>query len=354
MTDGIKLIERLCTCFGPSGCEDEVRQTIIRELDGLPSEKVQKRTDRMGNLLVRMRFGDIDSPDRLCVMASAHMDEVGFMVNCIKPDGYLGFDTVGGISQSVLAGRRVTVRTEEGDLAGVIASKAIHHKDKKERKKTATVDKLYIDIGAKDTDDAKERVRIGDFAVFDSPTYLFGEGLIKAKALDDRMGCAAMIETIRELSDNPAHVNADVYFCFTVREEIGLSGAKTAAYEIRPDIAIVLETTAVADVLDVPDSGKVAELGGGVAVSVMDKSTVYDKGLVTKAMELSDTYGIKAQLKRYVSGGNDAGHIHKTADGARTLALSVPTRYLHSPACVAAINDYFAQRELLVTLIRAL
>lgn len=351
MTSGINLIEKLCACFGPSGCETDVRETIINELDGLC---VEKKIDRMGNLLVRLRFGDLESTERLCVMVSAHMDEVGFMINFIRSDGYLGFDTVGGISPSVLAGRRVTVRTDSGDLAGIIASKAVHHKDKKERKKTVPADKLYIDIGAKDTDDAKERVRIGDFAVFDSPTYEFGNRLIKAKALDDRMGCAAMIEVIRELAKSPINANADVYFCFTVREEIGLSGAKTAAYTIRPDIAVVLETTAIADVLDVSPSETVAEVGGGVVVSVMDRSTVYDKALVNKAMELSKLKGIKAQIKRYVSGGNDAGHIHKTADGARTLALSVPTRYLHSPACVASTDDYFAQRDLLKALIETL
>ena len=351
MTNGVKLIEKLCDSFGPSGCESDVREAVLNELDGLA---VDKKVDRMGNLLVRMRFGDLENSNRTCVMVSAHMDEVGFMINCIKSDGYLGFDTVGGISPSVLAGRRVTVRTEGGDLAGVIASKAVHHKDKKERKKPTATDKLYIDIGATDADDAKERVRIGDFAVFDSQTYEFGEGLIKAKALDDRMGCAAMIEVIRELVKAPINANADIYFCFTVREEIGLSGAKTAAFSIRPDIAVVLETTAIADVLDVAPSERVAEVGNGVVVSVMDRSTVYDRELVNKAMELSQKKGIKAQLKRYVSGGNDAGHIHKTADGARTLALSVPTRYLHSPACVASTEDYFAQRDLLKSLLESL
>ena len=351
MTEGVKLIERLCACFGPSGCEAEVREAILSELDGIA---IDKKTDRMGNLIVRMRFGDPECTDRRKIMVSAHMDEVGFMVNCIKSDGYLGIDTVGGISSSVLAGRRVTVRTENGDLAGVIASKAIHHKDKKERTKPTPIDKLYIDVGAIDSDDAKARVRIGDMVVFDSPTYEFGEGLIKAKALDDRMGCAAMIEVIRSLAKAPISANADVYFCFTVREEIGLSGARTAAFGIRPDIAIVLETTAIADVLDVSASERVACVGDGVVISVMDRSTIYDKELVDRAMELSHTANIKAQLKRYVSGGNDAGHIHKTANGARTLALSVPTRYLHSPACVAAKDDYFAQRDLLRALLSAL
>lgn len=306
----------------------------------------------MGNLIAVMRFGDVARANRLRVMVSAHMDEVGFMINEVKKDGYLGFDTVGGISESVMAGRRVRVLGKEGYINGVIASKAIHHKDKKEREKAVSVDKLYIDIGAKDADEARKYADIGDFAVFESEFYSFGDGYVKGKALDDRMGCAAMIEVMRSLAKAPPKADTDVCFCFTVREEIGLSGAKVAAYELRPDIGIVLETTAIADIADVPPSGRVANTGEGVVVSVMDRSTIYDKDLVDLALRISKEKDIPAQIKKYVSGGNDAGTIHKTADGVRTLALSVPTRYLHSSSCVAKWSDYFAQRDLCESIIR--
>lgn len=349
MAMSFDLISRLCSAFGPSGYEGEVAEVIKDELSGTACSL---HTDRMGNLIAVMRFGDASSPDRARIMVSAHMDEVGFMVNEVKSSGYLGFDTVGGISESVMAGRRVRVLGKKGYISGVIASKAIHHKDKKEREKAVSVDKLYIDIGAKDADEAKKYADIGTFAVFESETYAFGDGYVKAKALDDRMGCAAMIEMIRSLSSDPPSVNADVGFCFTVREEIGLSGARVAAFELRPDVAIVLETTAVADIADVKESERVAITGKGVAVSVMDRSTVYDRSLVETALRLAGEKGISAQVKKYVSGGNDAGSIHKTADGVRTVALSVPTRYLHSPACVAHMDDYYAQRELCEQLIR--
>ena len=351
MTESVELIKRLSLTFGPSGCEGDVAQIIRGEIDGITDEIT---LDRMGNLIARMRFGDLGATDRKRVMVSAHMDEVGFMINEVKGNGYLGFDTVGGIDAGVLAGRRVTVRGETGDILGVIASKAIHHKDKKERKKPLGTEKLYIDIGVKSKEEAALLVDVGDFATYDSECYELGDGLIKGKALDDRMGCAAMIEAMRALKEQPPRVDSDVYFCFTVREEIGLSGAQTAAFAIRPDIAIVLETTAVADVLDVPYARRVAELRGGVVVSVMDRSTVYDKSLVNAALAVAKDKNIAAQLKRYVSGGNDAGHIHKTADGAKTLALSVPTRYLHSPSCVAATCDYYSQRDLLVELLKEL
>ena len=350
--DSIKLINRFCDAFGPSGCEDDIAALIKEEiLEICPNAAY----DRMGNLIAVMRFGDVSAPMRRRIMISAHMDEVGFMITEIHKDGYLGFDTVGGISDSVIAGRRVKIKKTDGTLlSGVIASKAIHHKDKEERKKAVAPNKLLIDIGALDKEDAEKHVRIGDFVTFDSEFYCFGEGMIKGKALDDRMGCAAMVEVMRTLSENPISENADVCFCFTVREEIGHSGARIAAYELRPEYAIVLETTAIADIADVKPSKRVADVGKGVVISVMDRSTIYDKELVGKTFEVARQNGIKAQIKRYVSGGNDAGHIHKTAEGAKVVTMSVPTRYLHSPACVANVEDYFAQRDLCEAMIRTL
>ena len=343
------LIKRLCDAFGPSGCEGEVARLIKEEISDIAPDA---RLDKMGNLIAVMRFGDIARADRSRVAVFAHMDEVGFMITEVKKDGYLGFDTVGGISESVIAGRRVRVLGKEGYISGVIASKAIHHKDKVERKKAVSVDKLYIDIGAKDADEARKYADIGDFAVFESEFYSFGDGYVKGKALDDRMGCAAMIEVMRALSAEPPKEDVDVCFCFTVREEIGLSGARAAAFELRPDIAIVLETTAIADIADVEPPCRVADTGSGVAVSLMDRSTVYDRELVELALDTAKKYGVPAQVKRYVSGGNDAGTVHKTADGVKTVALSVPTRYLHSPACVAHMNDYRSQRDLCERVIR--
>ncbi len=344
-----ELLKRLCAADAPSGNEREAAELIKKELADVG---VPIRQDRMGNVIVPLHFGDTSASDRVRIMVSAHMDEVGFMITEIRKEGYLGFGCVGGISASVLSGRRVKVLAEGGALTGVIASKAIHHKDKKEEEKPPKKDKLYIDIGATSAEQAEEYVRIGDFAVFESDFYELGEGLIKARAIDDRAGCVSMIEIIRSLAEAPMHDNADVYFCFTVREEIGLSGATVAAQVIKPHIAIVLESTAVADIEGVKDSQRVASIGGGVCISVMDRSTIYDKELVGRALELAEQNGISAQLKKYVSGGNDAGSIHKSGEGVRTLALSVPTRYLHSASCVASIADIESQRMLCEAIVR--
>ena len=345
------LIKRLCDLPGPSGREEAVADQIKQEIAPFGADSI---TDRMGNVIAVMRFSADNGKPRKRIMISAHMDEVGFMITELRGDGTLGISNVGGISDAVLSGRRVKLMSKKGLINGVIASKAIHLKEKEERAKAPHADKLYIDIGAKDADESAEYAFVGAYAVFDSEYYEFGEDLVKAKALDDRMGCAAMIEMMESLSKDPPKQNLDVCFCFTVREEIGLSGAKAAAYRLRPDLAIVLETTAIADLPDVAPKERVGDVGSGVVVSVMDRSTIYPKEVITAALDVAKREGIAAQVKRYVSGGNDAGTIHKVADGIKTLALSVPTRYLHSPACVASMKDYNSQKQLCEALVRSL
>ncbi len=347
----LSFLRTLCDCFGPTGCESEVAERIEQELCRL---NLPYCRDRMGNLICRVSLGN-GGENRPRMMISSHMDEVGFMITEITSDGYLRFGTVGGIDDSVLAGKKVTVRAADGTLLhGIIASKAVHHKTREERSKAVKCEKLYIDIGALTKEDAEKKVAAGDYATFDSEFFLFGADgeTVKAKALDDRMGCVAMVETIRSLVKNPPALNADIFFCFTVREEIGLSGAKVAANEIAPDFALVLETTAVGDIADTAPNSRVADLGHGGVLSIMDRSTIYDRRFVDFALSCAQKEGIDAQIKRYVSGGNDAGHIHKTRAGVRCLALSVPTRYLHSPSCVARIHDYTAVRDLCEAIVR--
>lgn len=348
---GIELLRDLCLAFGPTGCEDEVADMIIARIKDSAQEI---RRDLMGNVIARMSFGEAQK--RKKIMVCAHMDEVGFMVNDIGEDGTIRFANVGGIDPSVLSGRKVTLGDEraESRISGVIASKAIHHKDKDERGVPVKVKNLYIDIGAKDREECEKHVSIGTFGTFDSEFVVFGKGgrTLKSKAIDDRMGCAAMIEIIDSLAENAPECDLDVYFCFTVREEIGLSGAKTAAQKIEPDYAIVLETTAVGDIAEAPESRKVSKLGDGGTLSLMDRSTIYNKDFVAFALDTAKKNEIPAQVKKYVSGGNDAGNIHKTGVGVKALALSVPTRYLHSPSCVASLDDYESVMKLTEAMIR--
>lgn len=349
--DSVELIKELSLAFGPSGCEDSVRELIKKYAEPLAQKTV---TDRMGNLICRMSFGDLSAENRKRLMISAHMDEVGFMIAEIRDDGMLTFGCVGGMDPSVIAGRKLTVGNERGQISGLTCSKAIHHKKPDEREKALTYDKLYIDIGYDSREEAEAVVSVGDFATFDSEFYLFGKNdrTVKSKALDDRMGCAAMLEIMDSLASAPAENDIDVFFCFTVREEIGFSGAVCAAELIRPQYAIVLETTAIGDIPTAEPRRRVADVGEGGVLSVMDRATIYDKDFIAFALDTGKKNGIKAQLKRYVAGGNDAGKIHKSAEGVRPLALSVPTRYLHSAACVASLDDYEAVRDLTEAMVR--
>ena len=345
----IALIESLSLAFGPSGCEDRVRELIRERVESVAHSAI---VDRMGNLICRMSFGE--EGNRTRIMLSAHMDEVGFMIDGIRSDGMLTFGCVGGIAPPVLAGRKITLEGKNGLMSGVICSKAIHHKEKDEREKALGADKLYMDICVTTREEAEALISIGSFATFDSEFYSFGKNgiTVKGKALDDRMGCAALIEIMESFHSCPPAIDADVYFCFTVREEIGYSGAEAAARLIAPDLAVVLESTAISDIPDTEAHRRVADVGSGGVISVADRATVYDRELVDYALALAKREGIGAQIKRYVSGGNDAGHIHKVLTGIKTLALSVPTRYLHSPACVAHINDYKAVRSLAAAIIK--
>lgn len=349
----LELVRELSMLFGPSGFEGAVTSFIEEKIKNICDSYV---LDKMGNLIALIRTGDPKAEDRERIMLSAHTDEVGVMITEICDDGLLRFDTVGGINVSVLEGRCVTVGDERGLCAGLVASKAIHHIDRADRGKANKINKLYIDIGAHDKEEAERYVSVGSFGTFRSEFYLFGEndGLVKGKALDDRMGCAALIEVMERVYNDRPEGDLDLYFCFTVREEIGLSGAKTAANKIRPSRAIVLESTAIADLPDVDPSRRVADIGKGGALSIADRSTIYNREFVEFALETGKTSGIPVQVKRYVSGGNDAGSIHKSGEGVVTLALSVPTRYLHSPSCVASVDDYRSVRDLTEALIKRL
>ncbi len=344
MREGIELIEKLSRSFGPTSCEGEVADAIREELAGLP---VALQSDRMGNLVAHLA-GPEGAPR---VMLSAHMDEVGFMITEIDDDGFLRFDTLGGIDPRVLCGRNVLIGDENKRVAGVIAAKGIHLQSADERKKCPEQEQMYIDVGARDREDAEQMVSLGDFGVFDTPFATFGKdgSYLRGKALDDRMGCALLIEVLRSVADG--QLPLDLWFCFTVREEIGKSGALVTANRIAPDAAIVLETTAIADLPDVADACRVAKVGEGGVLSLADRSTIYDRDFIRFALDTAKEQGIPVQIKRYVSGGNDAAHIQRSGAGTRCLALSAATRYLHAPVSVAAVRDYEAMRALVVAML---
>lgn len=331
------LLKELCLINGISGDEADVRAFITDKIKG----HCEYHTDNLGNLIC---FKKGKTAPNKKIMVAAHMDEVGFIITSIKNDGTLTFATVGGIDTSVIIGRQVTVGKNK--INGVIGSTAIHNLSAEERDKAPKIGSLYIDIGAADKNEAQQNVQLGDNVCFNSDYIKFGDKYIKSKAIDDRAGCAIMIKLIQQ------DLKYDTYFVFNVQEEIGLRGSTVSAFSVQPDIAVVLEATTASDIDGVFGEKKVCSLGNGPVVSFMDRSTIYDKELYRIAFETANKEEIPCQTKTMIAGGNDSGAIHISGSGVRTIAVSVPCRYLHSPSCVISSHDFNNSYKLVKELIK--
>lgn len=327
----LEYLKDLCLIDGTSGREDKVREYIISKIQG----KCEYKIDPIGNILAYKK-GKRTSKNK--IMISAHMDEVALMITYICDNGWLKFTNIGGLDSKVVAGRSVTVGDQE--ITGIIGNKAVHLTDSKDSVMASKMDKMYIDIGAGSADEAKKYVSVGDCAYFKSDYVSFGKNKIKAKAIDDRFGCAIMLKMINE------GVAFDTNFAFLVQEEVGCRGAGPAVFSIKPDYAIVLEATTASDISGVAKENSVCIVGEGAVVSFMDRSTVYNRNLFKRAFELAEDNNIKIQPKTTVAGGNDAGTIHKSCEGVRTIAISLPCRYIHSSTSVADTNDMMSCYDL--------
>lgn len=321
MTD---LLRQLCTLDGTSGDEGAVRDFVISQIKNLCEVSV----DNLGNIIA-FKKGKCRAQKK--VLIDAHLDEVGLIITSIEPNGFLRFKAVGGIDTSALMLRRVLIN---GKIFGVIGSKAVHLCSADERKALPKADSLYIDIGAKNEQEAREQVAEGDRAVMCSDFTLSG-GKVLSKALDDRVGCAIIIDLLK---GTPEY---DFYAAFSVQEEIGLRGARVAAYSVNPDAAVVIDGTTAADIAGVEQSKQVCRQGKGAVVSFMDGATSYDRDYYKAALACP----APTQSKCAVAGGNNAGAIHLSRGGVRTVALSVPCRYIHTASSVADISDITATRD---------
>ncbi len=330
---GTQLLEKMSLAFGPTSCEDDVVEIIKEQIEGCYDSITETFP---GNVIAYVKGSSGEGK----MLLTAHMDEVGFMISEIDDDGFLYFQRLGGIDPKVLAGRPVTVRGNKGDIKGIICSKAIHMQTPEERKRATPLEKMYIDIGADNKADAEKYVSKGDYATFDSDFIRFGDGMIKGKAFDDRGGCVVLCDVIRRIKEKNITPYYDLYFAWTVREEAGKSGALVAAQTVKPDYSLTIECTAIADIHGVDAHKRAGDMKKGVVVSVMDNGTVYLKEMVNHAMKLAEKNGIPAQLKRYVAGGTDAGHIHKSVGGVKSLNMSIPSRYIHSASCMIAEQDF--------------
>ena len=321
----LNLVKELCALPGVSRFEGEVRAFLMDRAAPFADDM---RVDAMGNLIV-FKKGKKSTGNKL--MLCAHVDEVGLIIRSITEEGYLKFDAIGGINRRVLLGKQVEVGPNK--VKGVIGLKAYHLVSREEEKVVPKLETFYIDIGAKNKAKAEKLVSVVDGAVKKSDCVEFGAGMLKAKALDDRIGCAVMLKLLEE------ELPLDCTFVFTVQEEVGTRGAFGAAFSVTPELALILETTTAADLPGVEGHQKVCAPGKGPVIPFMDNGSIADRGLFELLRDTAEAHGIPWQTKHYIAGGNDASAVQRSKAGVRTVTLSAAVRYLHAPASVASIQD---------------
>ena len=365
----MKLLEQLVTTPGIPGREHRLRDLIRKETKGLFDDV---REDAMGNLIcVRRpraqgaRAGHLkgappgarkgaeptkdSGPTK--VMLAAHMDQIGFMVKHIDDKGYIRVNAVGGFDTRNLFARLVTIcpdpRDPKQDITGVMnpGGKPIHIATEEEKKKIPEVGEFTIDLGIPG-DEVKKKVKIGDMVVLQAPMTRIGDTVV-SQCLDNRIACWIAIRSIQKLAEEKASHACEIHCVFTVQEEVGLRGAGTSAYGVKPNIGIGIDTTLCCDTPGVPEDLRVTKQGDGAGITCMDSSVINDYDLIEEFEAVAKKHKIKHQRSILPRGGPDCGAIQRAAAGVRTLTFSCPTRYIHTVTEMIHLDDLHACRDLL-------
>ncbi|WP_077367594.1 M42 family metallopeptidase [Anaerosalibacter sp. Marseille-P3206] len=321
-----ELLKNLLSIYSPSGNENNVREFIKSEIKDYVDEI---EVDALGNLIARKKGNGKK------IMIAAHMDQIGLMVTHIDDKGFLRFTNVGGISPFVSLSQKVVF---ENGVVGIIGSEPVEDMNK------LNLENMYIDIGVFSKEEAEAKINIGDICVYKTE-YDENENVVSSKCLDDRVGCFVAIETIKKIKDN---IN-DLYFVFTVQEEVGLRGAKTSAYRINPDMGIALDVTGSGDT----PKAKTFDvcLGKGTAIKVKDNSILTHPKVKELMKDVARENNIKYQMEVLEFGGTDSGAIHLTREGIPSGVISIPTRYVHSTVEMASKNDILSSIDLLTKIL---
>jgi len=332
-------LEKLSNASGVSGFEENIREIIKDELKDHIDEI---ETDNLGNIIA-VKKGKENGKK---LMLAAHMDEIGLMVKHIDKKGFIKFSKIGGISDQMLLNQEVYIHTDNGKVLGVLGSKPPHKMKAAEKKKVIEYENMFIDIGAKDKEEAEEMVNIGDSITIKREFSPLGRSLITGKAFDNRVGCLVLIEVMKQVKSD-----ATIYGVGTVQEEVGLKGARTSAFKINPDLAIALDVTIAGDHPGIKEEDAPAVINGGPAIILTDAS---GRGIITHPkvkkllIETAEENEIPYQLEVSEGGTTDATAIHLTREGIPTGVLSVPTRYIHTPCEVISLDDVENTVKLLV------
>ncbi|MEM9881334.1 MAG: M42 family metallopeptidase [Planctomycetota bacterium] len=352
----MKLLEQLTQTPGVPGREDRVRDLILHEIKGLFDEV---SVDPLGSVIAVRRptasshadaeppaGGEASGPPTR-VMLAAHMDQIGFLVRHVGDDGFLRVQNVGGFDPRNLFARLVTVSTSGGDLPGVLnpGGKPVHIATPEDRKKIPEISDLLVDLGLP-KEQVKERVKIGDMVTLKVPFTLVGNTVV-SQCLDNRVACWVAIEAVRKLAEADTSHDAEIHAVFTVQEEVGLRGATTSAYTVRPDIGIGIDVTLCVDTPGSPEDQRCTVQGDGAALTVMDGASISDPGILADFERLAAQHEIKAQRSILARGGTDTAGIQRAAGGTRAFTLSCPTRYIHTAVEMVHLDDLHACRDLL-------
>jgi putative aminopeptidase FrvX len=325
----VEMLEKLSNAYGVTGREEEVADLMKKFLKPYVDEV---REDKLGNV-IGIRRG---KKDALKVMLAAHMDEIGLLVKAITKDGFLLFTKIGGIDDRVLLAQKVIVCTEKGPLHGIVGSKPPHIQKEEERKKVVTFDDLFVDVGAETEKEARSMgVKIGDVMVFDVRFGKIGKDIVIGKALDDRVGCAVMIEVLKRLKKT----DCTVYVVGTVQEEVGLRGAQTSAFGIDPDVGFALDVTVAGDMPFLREGDAPIRMRKGPSVSVADSGLITHPKVLRLLVNAAEEEKIPYQLETGLQGSTDAARIALTREGVPSGVISVPTRYIHSATLMLSLQD---------------
>jgi putative aminopeptidase FrvX len=325
----VEALEMLSNANGVTGRENEVRELMGQYLKPYVDEI---REDKLGNLIA-FKKGKNDAPT---VMLAAHMDEIGLMIKNIKKKGFLQFTKIGGIDDRLLLAQNVIVHTDKGPLRGVVGSKPVHIQTEAEKKKVIEADKLFIDVGAKDNEEAEKMgVQVGDVVSFDTKFARLTDNVVLGKAFDDRVGCAILIEIMKRLQN----VDCNVYAVGTIQEEVGLRGATIAAFHVEPDVGIALDATIAGDTPGVGEGEAPAKMGEGPVLTVADAGLIAHPKVLRLLMDSAKENKIPYQLETGIRGSTDAARIALSRGGVPSGVISVSARYIHSPAAILDLDD---------------
>lgn len=340
-----QLLEKLSNASGVSGFEDEVRNLMQEELTGHVDDL---DVDNMGNLIATKN----GKPDGKKVMLAAHMDEIGLMVRYIDKEGFIKFSKLGGINDQMLLNQEVYIHSNGEQILGVVGSKPPHRMKAAEKKKPVQYENMFIDIGASDKEDAEEIVNVGDPITIKQKFAELKNDLVMGNAMDNRVGCAIMVEVMKR-----ARSDATLYGVGTVQEEVGLKGARTAAYRINPDMALALDVTISGDHPGMKEEDAPAKAGKGPCIILTDAS---GRGIITHPqvkellIQVAEEEEIPYQLEVSEGGTTDATAIHLTREGIPTGVISPPSRYIHTPVSVVNINDVENAVKLILAVLNRL